>query len=93
MTAGHLEQAVDGRWALHAEIAVALLDQQVDHGLEPEPLAVSRREDVTDAVALEGCDLRRHDDAAPTSVDVDIGAAHLPEAIHQVPEISMWPPW
>ena len=75
-----------GKWT-GSEIAVALLDQEVDHPVEAEPLPVGGREDALHAVGLELLDLRGHDDPAPTPVDQDVFPPLVPQSVDQVAEV------
>ena len=69
------------------QVAVALLDQEVDHGVEAELLTVGRREDPLHAVGLELLDLGRDDDTASAAVDPDVAPALGPQPVDQVPEV------
>jgi len=80
------EQGVDRGGAPGGEVDVAVAHQQVDHGGEPELLAVVGREDPAHAVGLEVLDLGGEDRAAPAAEHLDLSGAALAEQVDQVGE-------
>ncbi len=80
-------QRIQRRRSVGGQVPVAFRDEEIDHPLEAEALAVGGGEDPPHAVRLELLDLLRDDDAPAAAVDQHVGAALGPEPIHQVPEV------
>jgi len=67
------------------------LEHVVDHALEPHLLAVLGAVDARHAARVQLVDLARHDHAAPTAENPDVGAAALAQHVEHVTEKLLVP--